>query len=536
MKKPKAYYNYFYPCLLGLVLGIGYYTLSSWSVYLQMDEICDNALDDDGDGLIDLNDDDCDCEVVEPISLIPNPSFEDMNCCPDDRSQLDCAEVWIQASEPTTDYIHTCGWLGWDEFPPPFPFPDGQGIMGFRDGRVRGNNDPDRNWKEYAGACLLSPLLSDSTYKFEFDLGFVNSQRSPPINITFFGTTNCDNLPFGVGDEDFGCPTNGPGWVKLGSKQVSGGEGDRWRKVTIEVTPEDDIQAIAIGPDCPHVISPVSIYYFFDNLLLADIRLFDLKLSEVSHPCRDDFALKVPFNEEFSYQWYLDGIALIGETSAQLSQTYGEGSYQVQLDDGESCRVSVGYEHNIPILSQPVAKTICREDSYSFGDQILTESGMYVDTFTSFHGCDSIVFLNLKVLGILADTVEAKIFEGEGFQIDTYTFKQEGDHLITLQSPLGCDSLVLLRLEFYHVYFPNVFSPNRDGINDVFTVYHEDDLVQSVEITVFDRWGNILFEGDAWDGENRSKPVNPGTYVYMANIRMSDGIIRQFKGSISLLR
>ena len=51
-------------------------------------EICDNGIDDDQDGLIDLNDDDCACTVIEPVSVIPNPSFEDMNCCPTERSQL----------------------------------------------------------------------------------------------------------------------------------------------------------------------------------------------------------------------------------------------------------------------------------------------------------------------------------------------------------------------------------------------------------------------------------------------------------------
>ena len=51
-------------------------------------EICDNAVDDDDDGLIDLNDPDCTCAVIEPESLIPNPSFEDMNCCPNAPSKL----------------------------------------------------------------------------------------------------------------------------------------------------------------------------------------------------------------------------------------------------------------------------------------------------------------------------------------------------------------------------------------------------------------------------------------------------------------
>lgn len=501
-----------------------------------MEEICDNAIDDDNDGLIDLNDPDCDCIVIEPISLIPNPSFEELNCCPSQRSQLDCADAWIQASEPTTDLIHLCDWLGWDEFPPPMPFPDGEGIMGFRDGRVRNNSGLQANWKEYAGACLLSPLEADSVYRFQFDLGFVNSQRSPPINITFFGTTDCDNLPFGVGNENLGCPTNGPGWVRLGSEMVSGGSNGGWVNTVIEVTPSDDIVAIAIGPDCPPVNSSVSLYYFFDNLLLADINSFDFGIREVSHPCQDDFALRVPFNAAVTYQWYKDGIALLGETASELSQIYGEGDYQVRIDDGTDCRVSVKYTHSVPILTVPASKTICKDEVYEFGDQLLSTTGSYVDTFLSVDNCDSIVFLNLKVLGILADTVSAQIFEGETYQFNNQTFRQAGEHLLTLTSSLGCDSLVLLLLDYYNVYIPNAFSPNRDGINDQFNIYSEAGLIDEIELIIYDRWGAQLATGTSWDGLHAGTPVNPGVFIYVANLRMSDGIVRQFSGSVTVVK
>ncbi len=54
-------------------------------------EICDNAIDDDADSLVDLNDPDCKCESLLPSSLIPNPSFEEMTCCPIENERLDCA-------------------------------------------------------------------------------------------------------------------------------------------------------------------------------------------------------------------------------------------------------------------------------------------------------------------------------------------------------------------------------------------------------------------------------------------------------------
>ncbi len=504
---------------------------------ISMEEICDNALDDDMDGLIDLNDPDCDCEEIETVSLIPNPSFEELDCCPSARSQLDCAIGWIQASEPTTDLIHQCDWLGWPDFPPPVPFPDGQGIMGFRDGRVRNNGSGlQANWKEYAGACLLSPLEADSLYRFQFDLGFVNHERSPPIRITFFGTPDCNNLPFGVGNEDFGCPTNGPNWIELGSQLVSGDGASTWVNVIMEVTPELDIAAIAIGPDCPAVNTDVSLYYFFDNLILADINSFDFEIREVSHPCQPDFSLQVPLNNEVSYQWYMNGIALVGETNAQLSQIYGEGDYQVRIDDGTDCRVSVPYAHQVPVISRVQHVTVCADETYLFGDQELLTSGRYVDTFTSVDNCDSIVTLNLEILGALSDTVSARIFEGETYRYNDQAFRQQGEHVVTLTSSQGCDSLVLLVLDFYQLYIPNVFSPNLDGINDHFRIYSESGLVENIDLTIYDRWGAQVATGSEWDGRRDGQPVNPGVFVYVARIRMSDGVERLFSGSVTVLK
>jgi gliding motility-associated-like protein len=500
-------------------------------------EICENAIDDDGDGLIDLNDPDCDCEIIAPVSLIPNPSFEDMDCCPSAPSQLQCAAVWIQASEPTTDFIHMCDFMGWPDFPPPLPFPDGEGCMGFRDGRVRGDIlTAEYNWKEYAGACLLGPLIADTPYLFEFYVGFVDRFKSPPINISFFGTTDCANLPFGVGDEDLGCPTNGPGWVRLGSTLVNGGTGNKWIKTSIEVIPQENITAIAIGPDCPIVPSPISIYYFFDNLTLADLRSFQFKITEQSHPCADDFALQVPEVNEFSYQWYKNGIALPGETFPHLMSMYGEGNYQVRIMDGSSCLLSGIYTYTLPLLTNSVQTIICDGEMYSFGDLELNASGHYVDTFKTIFNCDSIVYLDLQVLGIEADSAQAKIFEGEVYEIGSEHYTEEGNYLVHLLSSKNCDSLVFLELTYYHIFIPNIFSPNGDGINDQFIITSKDDLIEKINIHIFDRWGNQLFSGAKWDGTSHDADVGTGAYVYVAELIMDDGIERQFSGSVTLIR
>lgn len=510
----------------------------------QLEEICDNAVDDDQDGLIDLNDPDCDCPVIEPVSLIPNPSFEEQKCCPTDISQLACAETWIQASEPTTDYIHTCGFMGWEDYPVPVPIPDGLGAVGFRDGRV-GMEEADPTWKEYAGACLLAPLRTGTTYRFQFWVGFANSANSPPIKIHFFGTSECDNLPFGVGNSQFGCPTNGPGWVLLGTSGVAGH--NNWVKTSIDVTPSQDIHAIAIGPGCTDRISDRNLYYFFDNLVLDEQATFEFVIKDNGeNPCSDAFALEVPSYDSLNYQWYLNGVALLGETSATLRPNQVEGQYQVRVTNSADCKTTTVYPYIKPKFETEIDKVICEGDSYAFGSRMLDEEGDYNRTIKSRDNCDSTISLQLRLAANgEIDSIQARIFPTERFQVGDYFYATEGDHLTVLSSSYGCDSLVFLQLTHYQVFAPNVFSPNDDGINDRFMILGGEDLLAVTNLQVFDRWGNLVYEGRelrpddyfaGWDGSLGGDQQGSGVYVYTAVLLLEDGKERRLSGSVLLMR
>ncbi len=514
--------------------------------FLAGDEICDNGIDDDLDGLIDLNDPDCDCPLALPTSLIPNPSFEDKTCCPQDRSQLNCAVDWIQASEATTDYLHTCGWMGWTNLPPPLPFPDGDGCIGWRNGRPAGGGGqggPVPNWKEYAGSCLTGPLKAGVSYRFEFYVGFTRQPNSPGTTIAFFGSTNCNNLPFGIGNENFGCPTNGIGWMQLGSVPISGTF--EWQKKEINVTPTVDIHAIAIGPNCTPNNTTFQPYYFFDNLVLASFEDFGFRIATVNHPCSDELSLKVQYQDTLSYQWYKNGIALPGETSNILSAPPGAGKYQVRMLGTTSCLTSEVFNLIIPTVSAFVEATICEGDSYFFNDLERTQSGLYIDTLRSVDNCDSIIYLELEVLQPTVDTVQATIFAGENYVLENTRFSNEGEHLLNLSSTKGCDSLVLLILDFYEIFIPNSFSPNFDGFNDVFTVFSnkQGQTVKSMEI--FNRWGGLVYAATnllpndlqyGWDGFSKGQLAEVGTYVYKVVVTLQDGQEKEFTGPLVLVR
>jgi gliding motility-associated-like protein len=226
----------------------------------------------------------------------------------------------------------------------------------------------------------------------------------------------------------------------------------------------------------------------------------------------------------------------MGETMATLSGRPVDGRYEVVIDDGEGCRTSPAFNYRRPVIEQQAIVTICAEESYRFGDLQLTASGSYLDTFRSVNNCDSIVPLELTVLGESLDTFDVSIFDGEAFDVGVFSIREEGDYDVTLTSVLGCDSMVLIRLDYYEIYFPTAFSPNNDGINDLFTVQGGDDLVEVLELKIFDRWGNLLSEETSWDGQRVGEPLNPGVYVYKARLLMDDGKERGFSGAVALMR
>lgn len=507
------------------------------SVMAQSQEICDNAIDDDGNGLIDLNDPQCDCGPAEPPSLVPNPSFEDTNCCPTNNSQLYCSTSWIQASEATTDFYHRCGYFMRYQFTVPLPLPDGDAYIGFRNGRYIGNGNP--NWKEYTGACLISPLEAGTPYTFRFHIGFIDAENSPPMNVVLYGTSDCKNLPFGIGDQEFGCPTNGPNWRRLGSVKVGGDHA--WIPYQINTTPTENITAIAIGPDCDKLNITKNPYYFLDKLVLATTELFGPDIRTIDHPCSNDFTLRTAQKANTSYQWYKDGVAIVGATSTAFTLDRIEGSYQVLTKTDTSCILSDAYDYTIPKLTGTADIDICPGGTYSFAGEQLANTGTYSTTVQTRNGCDSTITLNLTMLSELRDTVEAYFFDGDAFNMGPYNLYSPTETELRFVSSLGCDSIVQLTLKEYPIYIPNAFSPNDDGINDTFQFFGEEGLISVESLVIYDRWGNRVFQQKdvdhfEWDGNYGSNPVNSGIYMYLIELTVGDGERKVLSGDLMVVR
>jgi gliding motility-associated-like protein len=346
-------------------------------------EICDNGIDDDNDGLVDLHDPDCDCEGFTSYvnSIIPNPSFEDKLGCPTGFEQLDSVKNWIQASDGTTDYIHQCGFMADGFIQPPLPFPDSQACVGLA------TYLSDTEIQEYVGTCLSSPLEKDSSYTLKFYVGFgIEVQNdewdvysSSPVKMALYGNTSCNQLPY----PRERCPTafSGSNWEAIDTIEVSGRE--EWVEAEFEFHPTKMYRAIILGAPCgsKNLDSNQVEYYFLDNLILSKSKNFVVE-EPISNGsiCDSSLILRSPrIDSSFSYQWYKDSIALQGETFEELNLRGGaiEGNYQVMISKGIDCQISIpiNISSNLNNSFEITGPTVLCENSSA----ILRASKGYVD-------------------------------------------------------------------------------------------------------------------------------------------------------------
>jgi gliding motility-associated-like protein len=133
--------------------------------------------------------------------------------------------------------------------------------------------------------------------------------------------------------------------------------------------------------------------------------------------------------------------------------------------------------------------------------------------------------------------------------ISTHVFGQTGTYEVTLMvtDNNGCTdiaTIIIVVNDIYTVYIPNAFSPNNDGLNDLFYPVCTGVDPNEFEFMVFNRWGNIVFKsttlGDKWNGTefNNGDPYEDcvmDVYVYRIIVKpLTDGK-KKFIGKVTLV-
>lgn len=110
---------------------------------------------------------------------------------------------------------------------------------------------------------------------------------------------------------------------------------------------------------------------------------------------------------------------------------------------------------------------------------------------------------------------------------------------------MGGDTITYWIVKDRHVYIPNAFTPNGDGINDDFIVYGGKDVAEVKVFRVFDRWGEVLIEHTnfqpnvamyGWDGNLDNRRMNENLFVYYVEVLFLDGWVQKYSGEVFLHR
>lgn len=135
-----------------------------------------------------------------------------------------------------------------------------------------------------------------------------------------------------------------------------------------------------------------------------------------------------------------------------------------------------------------------------------------------------------------------------------FTFKQSGNHFVKLYATFiqGKDTIlyaqeywtqqqpIAISIAESRLEMPNAFSPNGDGINDVYKAKEGFQSIIEFNASIYNRWGQKLFEwnnpAEGWDGKFNGTDAKQGVYFVVVKAKGADGKVFHIRRDVNLLR
>jgi large repetitive protein len=220
-------------------------------------------------------------------------------------------------------------------------------------------------------------------------------------------------------------------------------------------------------------------------------------------------------NGNYNYIWNQNNL------NASIENNLEPGIYNVTITDRNGCDTSLTYA-----LTEPDAIIINLADTFSieYGDSVLLEN-----FFTGGVGFLSYEWTSSQFI----DCGTCQI----PFAYPNYTT----EYVFTISDETGCtqsaQTVVEVKID-KTIYIPNAFTPNGDGVNDIFKVEAKD--VTGFVFKIFDRWGEQLYLSNdlksGWDGIFKGKELPPSVFIYHVHVEYPDGDSYNRKGSFTLIK
>lgn len=319
--------------------------------------------------------------------------------------------------------------------------------------------------------------------------------------------------------------------------------------------------------------------YYIDDVSVTPFNLASPNLGNDTIICNNTpFTLTAPIGYD-EYLWS-------NGTTTNILAVVDSGTYWVKCianGCGEiTDTIHVGY-YSIPTLKLPNDTILCLGNSINIEAQqgfntynwntgatttsiTVSDSGLYILEVTSFCGTqtdsvyialDSLPTYSFSIgndtnichegknvsVTLFADTILPNYSWSTGATTDSIVINTEGLYWLTTRYFCGNILSNTITIEqcpkdsLITVYFPNSFTPNNDGINDVFMPYFTN--IEPIIFQVFNVWGNVVYQSETdffWDGTFNNNPCPTGLYVYRFSYKFREILEQEDAGKFSLLR
>ena len=227
------------------------------------------------------------------------------------------------------------------------------------------------------------------------------------------------------------------------------------------------------------------------------------------NPVICNFVASTAGNPGASYSWnFGDGSTGTGPNITHLYTTNGCHTVILTVSFGAGCSTTDSIPCMIDVYPQPTANFTFIPTTID----ILNPTAYFTNTSTNTSSTTT-------WLWDFGDSTASVL------QDPSHTWQYIGAHPVTLYVTTvnGCTDAVTYMIiidDIITAYIPNTFTPNNDGVNDIFNIYSNGILSENYEMLIFDRWGNKIFTSrslsEGWNGavNNRGEVVQEDVYVY----------------------
>lgn len=225
-----------------------------------------------------------------------------------------------------------------------------------------------------------------------------------------------------------------------------------------------------------------------------------------------------------AYQWKKNGADIAGETGPSYATT-SPGKYQVSA----SMNGCQALSDTATVVEYVLPEARIRFDKTDLC--ILKDTALF--TAPECAGCSYFWQPEraFRRTGLPAGAEVKGLFDASGFVV------------LTVYSEQGCkskDSVGIIAHPCCEVFAPTAFSPNADGLNDLFMPYLERPQVL-LDLNIYNRYGERVYHyapgSKGWNGTHEGgSPVAGGTYMYYMRYQCTDSKIYERRGDLTLIR